>query len=319
MLKKTINFFSIITIVIGVIFFANGLIFAWTTPTAPPPDGNVSFDSRYIGDTTFHQAGGDLDMNYNDIVNADELSTSFISSSDNYFNDIDVLDYIDMNDNDIVSVNELGIGTDEPQAELHVQSNADDWTSLRIENTESSNSIWEFRNMQRNVSDSDGFHDTNNGFSLWGGENSRKDYAFFVRPDNQRMGIGTLSPQGKLDVHGSIYYYSSRVHSDARWKKDIAPLNDSLDKVLNLQGVSYKWKQDEFPDMEFDNKKHIGFIAQDLEKSVPEVVSSGENGYKYVSYENLNALLVEAVKEQQKMIKEQNLKIKELEKKISDM
>jgi len=92
--------------------------------------------------------------------------------------------------------------------------------------------------------------------------------------------------------------------SDRRYKKNIKPLQSALDKVLQIEGVSYEWDNQNYPNRNYEKGTHIGFIAQDLEKVVPEVVNtaSGEAGYKSVAYAPLTALLVEAVKEQQTQI-----------------
>jgi hypothetical protein len=105
------------------------------------------------------------------------------------------------------------------------------------------------------------------------------------------------NPEGKLDVHGDIYHYSSKVISDKRWKKNITPLENALEKVLKLQGVNYQWDTENYPEMEFNEEKQIGFIAQDVEPVLPELVSTDSKGYKSVSYEKMTAVLVEAVKE----------------------
>ncbi|MDM8559105.1 tail fiber domain-containing protein [Candidatus Parabeggiatoa sp. HSG14] len=85
--------------------------------------------------------------------------------------------------------------------------------------------------------------------------------------------------------------------SDERWKKAITPLENSLEKVSKLRGVTYKWNTEDYPDMNFDDKTHLGFIAQEVEPVIPELVSTDDEGYKSVSYENVTAVLVEAVKE----------------------
>ena len=71
----------------------------------------------------------------------------------------------------------------------------------------------------------------------------------------------------------------------------------SLDKVARLQGVSYEWKEDAFPNAGFEEGKQIGLVAQDVEKTLPELVAKGPDGYKGVSYTKLTAVLVEAIKE----------------------
>ena len=98
-------------------------------------------------------------------------------------------------------------------------------------------------------------------------------------------------------MQGSIQHNGSTVHSDRRFKKEIRPLERSLDKTLKLNGVSYKWNVKEFPDKGFTDDTQIGFLAQELEEVYPELVHTDSDGYKSVSYEKVTAILVEAVKE----------------------
>lgn len=112
------------------------------------------------------------------------------------------------------------------------------------------------------------------------------------------VGIGTTSPGYTLTVNGTAWVTSgSWSGSDRRWKKDIVPLTDALDKVSRLQGVYFNWRRDEFPEMRFVEGLQIGLIAQDTEKVLPEVVTTDKAGYKGISYEKLTPVLVEAVKE----------------------
>lgn len=81
--------------------------------------------------------------------------------------------------------------------------------------------------------------------------------------------------------------------SDERFKKNIQSLSSAstLDKVLQLQGVSYNWVRDSA------NTPVIGFVAQQLETVYPEFVMTDPNGYKAVAYGSLTPVLVEAIKE----------------------
>ena len=85
--------------------------------------------------------------------------------------------------------------------------------------------------------------------------------------------------------------------SDARWKKSIKTLQSPLQKVLNMSGVSYHYRRDEFPDKNFQEGAQIGFIAQQLEAVVPEVVRTDSQGWKSVQYSSLVPVLVEAFKQ----------------------
>ena len=111
------------------------------------------------------------------------------------------------------------------------------------------------------------------------------------------VGIGTTEPQQTLDVNGTIGSEATVYHSDSRWKKNIEPLGDGLERVVKLRGVNYEWRTDKFKRKNFDEGKQIGFIAQEVEKVLPEVVNTNANGYKSLDYARITVVLVEAVKE----------------------
>lgn len=127
------------------------------------------------------------------------------------------------------------------------------------------------------------------------------------------VGIGTASPNYTLDVRGTIGNNTTLYHSDRRWKKYITKLDGSLDRVLKLQGVQYKWRQQEFPDMNFPDGYQIGLIAQDVEQVIPEVVNESADGYKSIDYAKLVSVLIESIKEQQEQIETLSKRIEELE------
>ena len=95
-----------------------------------------------------------------------------------------------------------------------------------------------------------------------------------------------------ITATGTVQGAEVTATSDERLKSDIQTIDNALDKVMNMRGVSYV-KQAE---------KGIGVIAQEIEKVLPEVVTDGE--YKSVAYGNIVGVLIEAIKEQQKQIDE---------------
>lgn len=116
--------------------------------------------------------------------------------------------------------------------------------------------------------------------------------------DNGNVGIGTTSPGYTLTVNGSSWTSNGAWSgSDIRWKKNIMPLNATLDKILKLKGVNYEWEKDGFKAINFSDGKQIGLIAQDVEKVFPELVRTDDDGYKAISYERLSVLLMKAVQE----------------------
>jgi hypothetical protein len=117
-----------------------------------------------------------------------------------------------------------------------------------------------------------------------------------------------LPNSSKLDVNGDINVSGDvLVTSDMRLKEKIGPIESSLDKIAMIKGVTYNWKN-----RDISNRKHYGVIAQEIEKILPEIVKEGSDGKKRVAYMELIPVLIEAMKEQQRVIEGQNGKIEEL-------
>lgn len=138
---------------------------------------------------------------------------------------------------------------------------------------------------------------------------------FFISTTGN-VGLGTSSPTVRLHVNGDIIANSIAGSSDSRFKTNVRPVTKALEKVKALQGVYFNWNQEAFPDRDFPNQNAIGFIAQDLEKVLPEVVQTEKTaeGYKAVQYDKVVALLVEAIKEQQQQIELLKTEISQLKK-----
>ena len=102
---------------------------------------------------------------------------------------------------------------------------------------------------------------------------------------------------GNAIFNGIISCPGYSCSSDLRFKHNIRPVGHALQKVTLLTGVTYDWKKDEFKDRNFSSGRQIGLIAQDVEKVLPELVTTGEDGYKSIQYNKLTAVLVEAMKE----------------------
>ena len=151
-------------------------------------------------------------------------------------------------------------------------------------------------------------------------------------------------PAYQLDVAGTIRATGNIIaYSDIRKKKKIKTIDSALEKVNALRGVEFEWKTPEevneknkkeaitkakkegskvvgwdgISDANWDRPKlktRLGVIAQEIEKVVPEVVfEDPDDGYKSVSYGNLTALLIEAIKEQSEEINNLKEQVKELQ------
>jgi hypothetical protein len=126
-------------------------------------------------------------------------------------------------------------------------------------------------------------------------------------------GNGTHMFRNNTDVDstGTIYCGDVYAASDARLKTEVRSIENPLDMIDALDGVSYRWRrkeeldtwdgtQDATPQRNYDTKRHVGFLAQDVKKVLPEVVSEDDNGYLSINYGNVVALLVEGIKELRK-------------------
>lgn len=154
---------------------------------------------------------------------------------------------------------------------------------------------------------------------------------FITEDENGNVGIGCTAPQYKLHVIGDIAssgtvrgvnaYVTGAITacSDIRYKTNINPINNSLNDVMKMQGVTYNWKKDKFPEKNFSEDLQIGFIAQDMEKIIPQVVKTDVSGYKAIDYSRLTPVLAEAIKEQQKFIEELQTNNNDLKKEIAEI
>jgi hypothetical protein len=134
---------------------------------------------------------------------------------------------------------------------------------------------------------------------------------------NSRLGIGTTSPSYPLHVNGNVsgisIYASADIvaYSDARVKGDVKIIEDALNKVQQINGVTYT----RIDGTEEENNRHAGVIAQDVNEVLPEVVNTDkETGLMSVAYGNMSGLLIEAIKELSNKIDNLQQQINELKK-----
>jgi hypothetical protein len=119
--------------------------------------------------------------------------------------------------------------------------------------------------------------------------------------NNGNMALNTTADNGyKLYVSGTIYATGNiTANSDLTLKKNLELITNPTDKLMQLNGYSYQWKS--------DDSHQYGVIAQEVEKILPYAVSTGNDGIKGVSYNQIIPVLIEAVKEQKAKI--ENLEI----------
>ena len=102
-----------------------------------------------------------------------------------------------------------------------------------------------------------------------------------------------------------------------RFKKNIKPVDNALKKIMQLNGIYFNWRSEEFEQFENNTKQNVGFLAQEVEKVIPQVVHTDdtEEAYKSVDYASMVSVLVEAMKEQQQQIEALQKEVDELKKK----
>ena len=106
----------------------------------------------------------------------------------------------------------------------------------------------------------------------------------------------TTNPTQKLQVgpsgDGSVALANAwNTFSDIRLKRDLVKLPEALNKLEELNGYYYFWKDGE------DQNRQVGVVAQEVEQVLPELVKTGQDGIKTVDYPKLTVLLIEAAKQ----------------------
>ena len=122
---------------------------------------------------------------------------------------------------------------------------------------------------------------------------------------------GAVKITGGLGVGGAIYAGGDvTAYSDERLKDNIETITNAVNKVDQLRGVTYTRKE--------DGIASTGVIAQDVEKVLPQAVTTDEDGMKAVKYGNMVGLLIEAIKEQTETIKGMQAEIAELKARLNN-
>ena len=190
----------------------------------------------------------------------------------------------------------VGIGTTNPSVKLHIQDG---------------NTGFLFKDSGSTSGYTTTFSEDNTGLKI--GHNSGSRDIQFQTKSNTKMtidvggnvGIGTTNPGERLEVNGNVKASAFLYSSDINLKQNIQNIPNALQKIQQLNGVYFQWKE--------SGKDGVGVIAQDIEKVFPELVATDPNtGLKSVSYGNLVAPLIEAIKEQQKQIDELKAEIEVL-------
>ena len=148
----------------------------------------------------------------------------------------------------------VGIGTTSPSEKLHLKNTVGTGTFIRFEDTGGGGSYVGTRsgNIEIYTGDAERMRITSGG----------------------NLGIGTTSPATRLDVNGAITASGGFFNSDIRLKD----LIDYDYSVSDIKPITYFWKDGR------DNKKHVGYSAQEVQKLMPDAVNEGADGMLSVNY-----------------------------------
>ena len=119
-----------------------------------------------------------------------------------------------------------------------------------------------------------------------------------LRFNSLGIGMAASATAGRIDATNDVVAFSS---SDIRFKENIVPIENALDKISKISGNTYDWKAENKIEHGYEGND-VGVIAQEIEAVLPQLVQTRENGFKAVKYDKLVALLIEGIKEQQTQI-----------------
>jgi hypothetical protein len=135
---------------------------------------------------------------------------------------------------------------------------------------------------------------------------AKKEYSFgeIKEYDLEKIEAEVLQESVYLDVFAG---------SDIVFKEDCVNLTsqDMMEKMSKLQGYSFKYKNQDFPEHSFPMGTQFGFMAQDVEEQFPELIKKDSNGNRFVNYLQMIPIMAEA-------IKELSSKVEMLEKKLTE-
>lgn len=224
--------------------------------------------------------------------------------------------------NDLVASSDIGIGTASPISQLHIRKTTSLGPIIQLENAfngSGADTLIRFGDSTENYSYSVGSDDSANSFrisyngtSYNGAVPGTNDFLILDTSGNAHIPNGDLkvalgsiavgnisnsATDGRIDASNDVVAFST---SDIRLKDNIRTIDNALDKVNSIQGIEFDWIEKEEV---HGNKGHdIGVIAQEIEKILPDVVTTRDSGYKAVKYEKIVPLLIEAIKDLSKQV-----------------
>jgi Chaperone of endosialidase len=211
---------------------------------------------------------------------------------------------------DINASGNVGVGTASPTGRLHTFSSSG--YSVNIDGPSNTFHEIDFMNSGASIGQIGKVASGNNILFFQG--TGANDLALQSAGGN--VGIGTTAPTALLSVNGDANKAAGGgswgVFSDERLKVIKGSYNRGLSAVMGLRPLRYSYKKDNALDLKSDGE-YVGFSAQELQKLVPEAVSTSKDGYLIVHNDAVLWTMLNAIKEQQKEIEQLKGQIKKLQ------
>jgi hypothetical protein len=198
------------------------------------------------------------------------------------------------------------VGTDSASTALHVNSAAQDFTSL------GQFLITDSADQNRNLRF--GYDAALESGWIQASKIGTNFQPLLLNPNGANVGIGTTAPTHLLSVNGTASKPGGgtwAVFSDERLKRVRGTYNIGLKAVMQLQPLRYEYKPDNAMGIKSEGQ-HIGFAAQAVQQVIPEAVTTSSNGYLMVNSDPIIWTMLNAIKEQQKEIEELKREIRQL-------
>lgn len=207
---------------------------------------------------------------------------------------------------DISASGSVGVGTASPSAALHLNSAAQAFTTagqFLISDSADTNRHLRF-----------GYDSALESGWIQASKIGTSFEPLLLNPNGGNVGIGTTAPTDLLSVNGTASKPGGgtwAVFSDERLKNIKGSFTSGLSAVMKLQPIRYEYKADNALSIKSEGE-HIGFGAQEVQKVIPEAVTTNSQGFLMVNNDPIIWTMLNAIKEQQKEIVELKRQVRQL-------
>jgi hypothetical protein len=190
----------------------------------------------------------------------------------------------------LIALGNVGIGTTAPSNKLQIESASN--PQVLVKNTGTGG----FAGIATQTSFGSWYFGCRNNSLNWTVFDNNAGAPRFNIDSIGNVGIGIEAPAVALHVNGIVFATAFTPVSDRRLKKNFTEITGGLESVQKLRPVSYDWRRDEFPEMKLDERRHLGFVAQEIREVLPDVVwNQGE--FLRVEYDGIIPVLTRAIQE----------------------